>query len=258
MTGGIIKNAAGGKLATLTAQTVTNNVAQTYAQKIVALFGSAVVAYWPLRDAAGTQCTDVSGHGYHGTYNGPTLGAVGIGDGATAASFDGTDDSIDISAALAAVNGAEMTLAIWLAPVDANFWAEAANRYAICLSDATYAKYAFIERQSGDPDRLYGIRKAPSTTNTRYSGVMSGTLWKHAMVDVSEVAGQTRFWLDGTQVGVTMTPIGAWSGALSATLSAIGAEDTSGTSSWHGRLAHALILNRRPTAPEISAMIAVT
>lgn len=52
--------------------------------------------FWMLNDTSGTQATDLSGNGRHGTYVGsPTFSQTGI-DGNLATSFDGVNDEVTI------------------------------------------------------------------------------------------------------------------------------------------------------------------
>lgn len=74
------------------------------------------VAYWRLGEASGsTTAADETGNGHDGTYQGPTLEAAGaIGDGDTAASFDGTDDYVDMGSPAALNITGDLTLEAWV------------------------------------------------------------------------------------------------------------------------------------------------
>lgn len=85
----------------------------------------APIAHWPLNETTGTTAADLAGANT-GTYtNGPTLGATGAlsGNGDTAASFDGVDDSVNIADTSALRLNGSFTIEFW-AKLDtfANTW----------------------------------------------------------------------------------------------------------------------------------------
>lgn len=72
----------------------TPGAGNNYAAEVLA---DSPLAYWRLGEASGTTAADSTSNGRNGTYNGPTLGVPGaIGDGNTAASFDGTNDNVTV------------------------------------------------------------------------------------------------------------------------------------------------------------------
>jgi hypothetical protein len=248
MTGGIIKNAAGGKLATLTAQTVTNDVI-SYTAKVLALFGTAIVAYWDLNDQAGTAAVDIK-NGLNGTISGATLGQPGIGDGKTAMSFDGTDDYIDIySAGLnTGFSGLLGAMSIWMKVAAAGVWTDGANRASMAVATAGSGRNMYFRKKS-DNNTLRAIYEDnASLKNVEITATT--TAWFHLGIDWSKAADEVRVWFNGTQSGATVNGIGnAWP-ALDSTLCAIGALNNAGALPWAGWLAHAVVFNRRLTAPE--------
>lgn len=74
------------------------------------------VAYWRLGEASGsTTAVDETGNGHDGTYQGPTLEAAGVtNDGDTAASFDASDDYVDMGSPAALNITGDLTLEAWI------------------------------------------------------------------------------------------------------------------------------------------------
>ena len=101
-----------------------------YAQRLKKLFEPSIVSYLPLDEPGGSVAFDYSGKGRNGAYTAVTLGQNGIGDGRSAASFNGTSSLCNWhSAALAAAfNGAEGTLMAWAKVSSAGVWTDNAHR----------------------------------------------------------------------------------------------------------------------------------
>ena len=62
-----------------------------YYQKILSMFGSSLIAYWPLWETSGTVATDISGNARNGTYYGATLNNILSMSGKPSPYFDGND-----------------------------------------------------------------------------------------------------------------------------------------------------------------------
>ena len=56
-------------------------VMRPYYRRVLHTENDNLVCYWPLWEAAGSTAVDESGNSRDGTYNDPTLGQPGIGDG---------------------------------------------------------------------------------------------------------------------------------------------------------------------------------
>ena len=63
-------------------------VMRQYFKRVLHTENDNLVGYWPLREASGSTAEDESGNGCDGTYNSPTLGQDGIGDGWTVPLFE--------------------------------------------------------------------------------------------------------------------------------------------------------------------------
>ena len=63
-------------------------VMQPYYRRVLHTENDNLVGYWTLRESSGSTAVDESGNGCDGTYNSPTLGQPGIGDGWTVPLFE--------------------------------------------------------------------------------------------------------------------------------------------------------------------------
>lgn len=233
----------------------SGNPALRYTNKVKAL---GPIAYYPQAEPSGTTIVDESGNGRNGTYVGVTLGQPGIGDGRTAAGYDGVTSYGNIySASLAgAWNGQELTISTWVRIPTAGVWTDGIARR--------------VGRIRGGTD-LLDIYKLPSTSSVQIDylagGVARGgpltigaiTTWFQIAITVSKTADQLRLYLNGAQVGATQTGLGAWTGLLSAspTQNVLGASTTVPNSPWLGIKSHTAIFNRALSAAEIASLAVV-
>lgn len=216
-----------------------------YIQKVL---GYAPIAYYPLNEASGTTAEDLSGSGFDGTYSGAAPGGTGIGDGNTAASFDGTSDVVTMGAIDTPFDGNAGTLLLW-GKTSAAVWSDGTTRYLV--------------RLIADGANLISIHKTTTTNQLqlrRNAGVASKFVVSTALVGTEApfsaaitwdtVANQMKAYLNGAQVGATQANIDTFAGAL--TDATIGAQNASATASWSGQIAHVALFNRALTALEIA------
>lgn len=221
---------------------------RSYTQKIQAL---GPIAYYPQAEPSGTTIVDESGNGRNGTYVGVTLGQPGIGDGRTAAGYDGATSYGNIySASLAgAWNGAEGTIVAW--------------------QRSSGGSSRCILRLQADASNLVQLFSTGTANEVQFRYTAGGTVKQ--ILDSSNVFGslfsialtwsksndQMRAYAKGVQVGATQTGLGTWAGALATTLCCIGAASTTPTLSWLGSQAHTAIFNRALSAAEIASLAVV-
>ena len=220
-----------------------------YLGKLRGLFGSSIVGLWPQNEASGTVSREIV-NGYNGQYTGVTLGVPGIGDGNTAASYDGTTSFNNVySAALAAAfNPNELSLIAW---VKTSAWADSTFRVPVSLAVNSSNKVFF--QKSTVSNRLDANYIAGGTTKTITSLVAAAnTGWLNLAMTVSKSADALIGYLNGVPIGSPQTGLGTWVGSLAATLSTIGAENTSAGKSWNGYESVVCLLNRRATPAEIA------
>lgn len=236
---------------------------QTYHRKVLNMFGSSIVAYWPLWEASGAAAPlDISGNGYNGAYGAttakPTPGAAGIGDGHTSTSFDGGDLINVYSLGLAgAFSGVAGTLLAWGKVSGSGVWTDGTQRFIARLV-ADDNNYVFIDKRttSNNLRVLYSAGGTAKGVTTTYSA----TGWFHYGVTWDKNAGasgQLKVYINGAQSGTTQTSLGTWAGTLSATNAAIGATGSGGGSNWSGWLAHVLLLDRAATSAEVAKVATV-
>lgn len=232
----------------------SGNPALRYTNKVKAL---GPIAYWPQAEPSGTTIVDESGNGRNGTYVGVTLGQPGIGDGRTAAGYDGVTSYGNIySASLAgAWNGQELTISTGVRITDAGIWADVlSHRFVYISVDANNRVY--LEKQ-GIPGNLLCAYVAGGTLKAVSWASGSPTTWLHVAITASKTADQMKFYVNGAQVGTTQTGLGTWVGALASTLCCIGAQNTTPTNAHKGVAAHTAIFNRALSAAEIASLAVV-
>ncbi len=203
-----------------------------------------LIACWPLDDKSGAVARNVapSGAAFNGAIVGASLAQPGIGDGTTSMWFDGATDFINIhSAALAAAfNGNEGTLLIWAKVANAGVWADGTIRRVAHLQvSASYAITIYRNSVNGDlgVGRNAGGWKVVSALGLSHVGWMAWAVsWS--------VSGDALIgYLNGTPTG-SASGLGAWSGALAATTTCIGATNTTPTQPWHGSLGPLVIWDK--------------
>ena len=224
----------------------------SYQQRIKNLLGSSLVAYWPLDELSGTVARDVSGNGRDGTYANVTLGNEGIGDGKTAASFNGSSSKIAIATTpfKAAFNGLEGYCFVWFMTPSA-VQIDGVNRVMIQLQ--------------ADSNNLLQIKKANSN-HTYVVQYKSGGANKQVTIDASEWSvnpvlvgvawsksgDYVRFYYQGKKVGADLTGVGEWAGVLDANNTFLGTNYAGSPNTWSGRLAEIIIGNVPITDAQVS------
>ena len=116
------------------------------------MFGSALIGLWALDEASGAIAHDLSGKGHDGSYTvGPTLNQGGVGDGHSAAAFDGGDYVYIHSAGLAAAfNGDECGLLLWAQ--NANWQNVDVNYYLFMLANAAVDCSIYLQKNGPNID----------------------------------------------------------------------------------------------------------
>lgn len=228
-----------------------------YTQKVQAL---SPIAYWPMAEASGATALDASGNGRTGTYTAVTLGQTGIGDGRTCPLFVPASNSKNnvYSASLAgAINTAEGTLSAWFRVRAASVWTDGAQRQImIFLADGSNS---IVMQKHSVNNTFTWIYKAGGTSKALDLGSTSPTGWTHVAMTWSKSADQVKFYLNGVQVGSTLTGLGVFAGAISSTFATIGAGDNTATPSslWDGVIAHVVPWSTPLSATQVLSLAAV-
>src|SRR3990167_858112 len=229
---------------------------QSYLQKIIAMFGTSLIGYWPMGDEAGTVAVDYSGNGYNGVYTGVTLGQGGIGDGLTCPLYDGANDYMQPPAGFrTAFNGPEGTVGGWARVSASGVWSDGQSR---CLAsiEADANNWVRIEK-TGTLNTMSFLYVAGGTSEFQTSSALAGTLnFFHWALTWSK-SGEVIFgYLNGAQV-ITSITLGIWVGVPAATLTVFGSRTSTPAVIWDGTKAHDFVLNRAATPAEVAAASAI-
>lgn len=230
-----------------------------YADQVMTLFGDDVLAYYPLWESDGPYVSDYSGQhtdeAFFGSSSYPSVDAFpaqpGIGDGRTSVYFTtGTGATIvlDNDSIKAAFNGNEGSILIWAKIANAGAWIDGQSHVLVHFGG--YPNYINILKNSNNQLSFTYVAGAVQKQYNR-PGVTS-TDWMRIVATWSKSADEVRYYINGAQVGNTLTGLGNWGavnprGCIGAALS----EPPS--SNWNGWLAHYVLLNRAATPAEVAA-----
>ena len=213
------------------------------------------LAYWRLNERSGIVAADSSGKGFDGVATGVTWGQPGIGDGDTAAGFDGVNDIVDVySTGLRDVfNGAVGTLAAW---GKINAWNDGSSRFLIQLHTSTGDQvYVYKVGSTGKLSWLYdaggvftGYQYLPSAGEK--------AAWFSVAITWEASADEVKPYFNGRLLS-TRTGLGTWSGLLDSGFCNIGAV-APGVVVWDGDVAHSAVWDRVLTEREIAQLGVVT
>lgn len=209
-----------------------------------------LIGYWKLNESSGTDIADSSAQSNDGVASNVTLGADGLGDGNTAATFNGSSSVVNVySAGLAAdFDGAEGMLNLWAKVSGSGVWTDAASRRgARFRADANNRISIF---KSPTDNQLIARRVAGGSEIMLY-GTSSATDWIMLTLTWSEADDALKFYINGALVDEASS-LSAWSGALDSTTTTIGSQSTTPSEVWDGDLAHVALFDAPKTAAEIA------
>lgn len=221
-----------------------------YNDNVINIFGSSLLAYWPLWEPSGATANDISGNARHGAYTSVTLAQTGIGDGRTAASFNGTTSYANIySASLhSAFNGSEGSIICWLKVSGVGVWTDGILRRAVSIAFNTNNRVTINKTLASN---RVSVEYIAGATNKTVNITTSNVGWLCLVITWSKSADQMICYLGGVQQGATQTGLGVWAGGASTTTTVIGAGATTPANIFSGSLAHVAIGNRALTAAEV-------
>lgn len=206
------------------------------------------IAYYVLGEDSGSAALDYGPGGFHGTYIGAVPGgAAGIGDGNTAALFDGTDDSIDISAMAPAFSGAAGTVLVW------GRRAPSTTGYLVRIA-ANGSNQVFIQDVTGTGTLTFRRQAAGASKSIADASLLGSTTFFSAAVTWDTSADQLKAYINGVQIGTTQTGLATFTGTPGATTTVIGAFNTTGTGSYPGGIAHVAIWDRALSPSEVLSL----
>jgi hypothetical protein len=226
---------------------------RSYAQKVLALAPASLVAYLPLWAPSGSVAADQSGHGYNGAHTAVTLGQPGIGDGRTAAFYDGSTSFTNwYSAGLAgAFTGPAGTLSAWAKVSAAGVWTDGVLRFvAILGADANN----YVRLLKNTTSNSFVASYTAGATLKQVAFTASPTVFFHVAITWDKAADQVKIYYNGVQQGATATALGVWAGSLAATTSVIGAASTAPLTVWNGSIAHVVLWSTALSAAQITQL----
>jgi len=231
------------------------------------------VGLWPMNEGYGTVAGDLSANNNDGTISNGDWGAYPAADNAegTAARdgaytgvtlgqsvspfvcplYDGVNDFTNIySASLAtAFSGAAGTAMIFAKVSGAGVWTD--GKYGVLLKIKVDVNNQVLISKWNSNNQLTYQYKAGGTLLQTLKTSVSATGWINLCITWNKAGDKAICYYNGVQEGATMTGLGTWAGALSATETIVGATDTTPTNNWNGYLAHAAIWTKALTAVQI-------
>ena len=230
--------------------------ARLYTQKVFSTRNSALVAYWPLTDAAGTSTVTDIKNSFAGTVGADmTFGAAGPSTSAkTAVTRSGTNTTGGIALYSTALRdvfpSAELTMAAWIKVSGAGVWADATNRAIFSFRADASNQVAILKTSTANT--LRGSYTAGGTASNVNYATAAPVDWLHVCMTVSKAADEVKFYVNGSQVGSTVTGLGTWSGLIATGVCWIGGYSSLGY--WSGVLGHAALWNAPLTASEVATL----
>lgn len=212
-----------------------------YDQRVLAMNP---ITYWKLNDVSGSQITDYSGNGFHGTHNNVTLGGDTFLNGDPAATFNGTNSfgNVFSSGFASAFNGSEGTLVAWMKIPSPP---EATQRRALRLFGST-GNEVYLDKPNSSVVRAAFVGSSVSTSKN--SSYISNAFIPFVM-SWSASSSQFRAFYNGVESGSPAT-LPTWSGSLSGGV--IGASNASGSASWLGSIAHVSVFDYALTPAQVA------
>lgn len=213
-----------------------------YSKKLLNLFGSSIVGYWKQGEPSGAVSVDSGPRNHPGAYTAVTLGQPGMGDGGTAASYNGTSasDNIGTNGMPVDFNGLEGTLAIWVQVANVGVWTDATARDIVSISVDGTTKVE-INRDGSANSLTFQYNAGGVSKSNNVSG-QSSVGFLHLALTWSKSGDALIRYINGVQQGATVTGLGTWVGVPATTRCFLGAR-LAANDFWSGLLAHAVLCN---------------
>lgn len=224
----------------------------------IAYKASFPIAYWPLNELTGSVANDISGNGFHGTYNNVSLNATTFPDGSPAPLFDASNErvSLPVAGLDTPFDPANFTMACWLRVRAASVWSDGVSRIPFSVgADASNRNFGnkptVVDRF--DASHRAGAGAAKAAIVTSYSPVT----WFHFAITVNTTADEVRIYNDGVEnVTSPLTGLDTWAGALVDGFTAIGNfTGAGGGNFWDGYIKHCAIWDRALAPQEVASLV---
>lgn len=224
-----------------------------YAGKVRSMRPGHTIGYWPLWEASGSVAEDISGNGFHGAYSNVTLGATGIGDGHTAASFNGTSSYVLLpTAAGAALNATTGTLLSWAKVANAGVWTDATSRSIARIGPVTGSGSYAEHSKSATSNRITTTYRGGGTVLAINQSSVSDITWMCLAHTWDKNADQLKSYRGGVQIGSTATGLPTMTSGTP--IAIIGASVATPSALFAGSIAYVTLLDVVLSAAEIAAL----
>lgn len=189
---------------------------QPYAKLVRSMFGTSLLAYYPLDETSGTVVYDRSGNARNGAYvAAPTLSNLQAPSGKLAPLFNGSTQYINLttSGLQTAMNLQEFSVSFWLKTDSAARWDSASNvgMFAALVNGSNSLN---IFHQGVAAKSLRSTYVAGGVTAGGNNGLYYPSSWVHITISASKIANEFSLYYNGALVG-TYTPVGTWAGVPS-------------------------------------------
>jgi hypothetical protein len=238
---------------TVSLNTLSLRANQTYKSALSNFERDNLIGYWALDEISGTIAEDNSPEGNTGTYSGPNLANTRGADGGNVPLFDGTNDHVKIYSSDfdSDFNGSEGTMIVWAKVSSSSVWTDS-NRRSIFMVGIDNATDFVQLRKSNVNNSINMEYRAGGSPKTVSKVSFSPDDWFRIAITWSKSLDEVRGYVNGSQVGATLTSLGTWSaGTLDTDYTRIGGLETT-FQVWDGWIGNATILDRALTPSEIA------
>lgn len=220
-----------------------------YDQKLLRMFGSSLVSYWPMDETSGSAMVDASGNGRNGTYTGVDLAHAAGPDGIYVPFFDGINDFASIYSASfdAAFSGDEGSLLAWCKVHSSADYSDSTHHTVFHVGFIGDDHIYFLIQNNGDLSWCHQTGGATIDIRSTDKPVS----WFHAGLTWSLSNQRVRAYLNGAQVSTDQAGQTSMSTYMIESQAMVGAFTNTPFIPWHGWLAHCAVLNREATAAEV-------
>lgn len=227
------------------------NKRKSYRRQITAMFGTALIGYWPFSEASGTTIQDASGNGRTGTYTSATVANATSPGGKPCPAFNGTSTIANVySAGLAgAFSALEGSLAIWVKATAQSNWTDATARTIATFQVDTNNQVVILKNAANSLRIRY---TAGATISGTQLFLIAPASWAHIAITWSKSGDSVKLYYNGV-LQTSFTGLGTWAGSLASAGARFGANATP-AQYWIGWMADAILLNRAMTAAEVARL----
>lgn len=235
------------------------------ATQFMIVYMTNLLSFLRLNETSGTNAVDSSGNSRNGTYrDGLDLANTALptyfgGDYAPLWNATGQDVVNWYTASLSSAFKSETgSISLMAKILDSSIWVDGSTHNLVQFRyDAN--NYVYMAKMPTN-NQLRFNHISPTGSKFLAPNVGGSLDWMHLVItwDINAGAsGELKGYLNGLQVGSTVTGIGAWTvNGLDTNYTVIGSVTNTGSNMWKGWLGEAMVFDRALTASEIAAMYA--